>query len=111
MIQGVRIARELAMRDPLARWITGELLPGSKRSDEASISKSIARYSQTLYHPVGTCAMGTDEASVVDPHLAVRDTENVSIVDASALPTITTGNPNAAVMTLASFFANESLSL
>ena len=102
-IDGVRLARQLRGETPLRDWITGELLPGPKRDDDASIAKSIARYSQTLYHPVGTCAIG----SVVDSSLGVRQTENVSIVDASVFPTITTRNPNASVMTLAMWFARN----
>jgi choline dehydrogenase len=106
-IEGVAFARTIAMADPLASWIRHELVPGRKRWEDESIAKSIARYAQTLYHPVGTCAMGNDEVSVVDERLSVRGIENVSIVDASVMPTSSTGNPNAAVMTIANYYANH----
>ena len=88
-IQGVRLAREIAQHNLLANFTTGELLPGKKRESDKSIAKSIARFCQTLYHPVGT---------VGDVDLAA---ENLSVVDASVLKRITVGNPNASVMTMA----------
>ena len=102
-VEGVRLARQLASGAPLGDWITGELLPGPKRDEDASIAKSVGRYAQTLYHPIGTCAIG----SVVDSALCVGQTENVSIVDASVLPTLTTRNPSASVMTIAMWFAQN----
>ncbi|MGB7347961.1 MAG: GMC family oxidoreductase [Pirellulaceae bacterium] len=88
-IEGVRLARQIAASDCFANIITGELLPGTKRESDESIAKSVQRFSQTLYHPVGTAA-GIDTGC-----------ENLRIVDASVLKQITVGNPNAAVMTLA----------
>tara|TARA_R110002049_G_scaffold4601_5_gene32044 strand:- start:69771 stop:71192 length:1422 start_codon:yes stop_codon:yes gene_type:complete len=108
-VAGVRLAREIASRTALADWIGDEILPGAKRCDDRTIAKSIARYSQTLYHPCGTCAMGIDQRSVVDARLSVKGTENLSVVDASVLPQVTTCNPNAAVMTIAHHFAERLL--
>ncbi len=93
-IQAVRLARELASKEPLASFITGELLPGTKRESDESIAKSIERFAQTLYHPVGTAA---------DVNLPI---DNLHIADASAFQRITLGNPNASVMTLACCLAN-----
>ncbi len=89
MIEGVRLARQIAANSHLEKMVTSELLPGTKRDSDESIAKSIRRFSQTLYHPVGTAA---DIKTGID---------NLHIVDASALKQITVGNPNAAVMTLA----------
>ncbi len=96
-IEGVRLARQLADREPLQPWTRAELLPGEKRQSEESLARSIRRYAQTLYHPVGTCAIGT----VVDEQLMVYGTENLQVVDASVFPTLTIANPNAMVMTIA----------
>ena len=104
-IAGVRLARQLASREALANWVTGEILPGEKRDNDRALAKSIARYAQTLYHPVGTCAMGRRHTSVVDESLAVRGTENLFVVDASVLPSLTSGNPTASIMTIAYHFA------
>jgi choline dehydrogenase len=96
-IEAVRLARRLAAREPLQSWTRGELLPGAKRQSDESLARSIRRYAQTLYHPVGTCAIGT----VVNERLMVCGTENLQAVDASVLPALTSGNPNAMVMTVA----------
>ena len=87
----------------MKQWHTGELLPGVKRTTDQAIAKSITRYCQTLYHPIGTCAMGTASDTVVDPDLRVRGTGGLWVADASILPQMPRGNPNATVMTVAKF--------
>ncbi|MFK8112472.1 MAG: GMC family oxidoreductase [Rubripirellula sp.] len=101
MIRAVSLARSIASQTSLSTWIKKELLPGSKRSGDAAIAKSIARYAQTLYHPVGTNAISDQLDSVITPGFAVRGTERLWSVDAGVLPQLTMGNPNATVMTLA----------
>ena len=100
MIEGVELAREIANTNPLTNIITDELLPGSRRDNHAKIAKSIARYSQTLYHPCGTCAMGRDKTSVCDEQFRVRGIEALQIIDASVLPLIPTGNPSVMLLML-----------
>ncbi|EMI19799.1 glucose-methanol-choline oxidoreductase [Rhodopirellula maiorica SM1] len=102
-IAGVKLARSIAMQSPLRQWLGPEMVPGSKRDSDEAIAKSIARYTQTLYHPVGTCGLGR----VVDADLSVVGTRRLSVVDASVFPKLTMGNPNAMVITLAMLFASR----
>ena len=57
---------------------------------------AVRKFSSTVYHPVGTCRMGSDQASVVDPELRVRGVDRLRVVDASVMPKITSANTNAA---------------
>ena len=98
---GVRLARELYERIADLVELGPELVPGQRRQADGAIHRSVARYSQTLYHPVGTCRAGQDDQSVVTDNFQVRGFENLSIVDASVFPDQITVNPNAMVMALA----------
>jgi choline dehydrogenase len=69
-------------------------------SDE-DVTAFIRARVQTHYHPVGTCKMGVDELSVVDPQLRVRGVEGLRVVDASVMPTIPRGNTNAPTIAVA----------
>ena len=62
---------------------------------DAQIVDHIRTHTQTLYHPVGTCAMGSDERAVVDPELRVRGVDGLRVADASVMPMVTRGNTNA----------------
>jgi choline dehydrogenase len=75
-------------------------LPRQRDSDEAWL-KHIRQSAECVYHPVGTCKMGNDEMAVVDSQLKVRGTYNLRVVDASIMPTITSGNTNAPVIMIA----------
>jgi choline dehydrogenase len=72
-----------------------EVAPGAdKQSDEALVAY-VREVCDTVSHPVGTCKMGTDPMAVVDPEMRVHGVEGLRVVDASIMPTITTGNTNA----------------
>ena len=107
-IDAVRIARKIASTGPLADWCTQELLPGSKRESDESIARSIRHYAQTLFHCLGTCAMGSSDRSPVDKNAFVRGAENLQVIDASILPQSTAGNPSSIVMTLATALTHQS---
>jgi choline dehydrogenase len=75
-------------------------LPRNRSSDD-SLIEHIKKTLETVYHPVGTCKMGTDNMSVVDPTLKVHGISNLRVVDASIMPKIVSGNTNAPVYMIA----------
>jgi choline dehydrogenase len=94
VIQGLRAVLEIADHQPLKASLGALRLPDSV-PDDAALTEHIRCWSQTQYHPVGTCAMGVDEDSVVDPELQVRGVDNLRVIDASVMPSIIGGNTNA----------------
>lgn len=107
LLSAIGWARQLGQ--PLQdRGLVGEeLIPGVRRKSHDADWKAVARFSQTLYHPGGTCRMGVDSASVVDSTLAVRHVDRLWTIDASVLPGIVSVNPNALLMTLGQYAASE----
>lgn len=97
IVEGVRVALEIASQPALKPFL-GKFLrpdvPVDSSADEVA-DALLARHAHTLYHPTGTCRMGTDEASVVDPRLRVRGVEGLRIADASIMPRIVRGHTNA----------------
>ena len=105
---GVRTARDYGTAAPLSSLSKGELAPGGDVTTDRDIRDYIRASLGTLYHPVGTCAMGGDSpaargrlASVVDTQLKVRGIEGLRVVDASVMPTVPRGNTNAPVIAIA----------
>jgi choline dehydrogenase-like flavoprotein len=96
MLEGVRIALEIASRTPVAS-LAREPLSVPASDSEKDIFEWVERASQTVYHPTSTCAMG----SVVDSELRVLGVEGLRVVDASVMPTITRANTNAATIMIA----------
>jgi len=78
-----------------------ERLPGPGVRSDDEIDGYIRESVRTVFHPCGTCRMGTDDGSVVDPQLHVRGLTNLRIADASVMPDVVGGNINAAVMMIA----------
>ncbi len=97
LVDGIRIARKIASHAPLSSLTTGEHSPGEQveNDDRDSILDWARDTATTIYHPTGTCKMGTDPMAVVDPRLRVHGIENLRIADASIMPVITSGNTNA----------------
>jgi len=79
----------------LAQHSSGEIQPGSDITSDADLLAYARRAGNTLYHPVGTCKMGEDPRAVVDSRLRVNGIQGLRVIDASVMPTLTTGNTNA----------------
>ena len=95
MVAGFRRLREIAATEPLASARGRELVPGEDVESDEEVEAFLRRETELLYHPVGTCRMGSDEAAVVDPQLRVRGVEALRVADASVMPVITGGNTHA----------------
>lgn len=97
IVKGIQVARRIARTAPLAEHVTEEHAPGTgvAMEDEDATLDWARRTAATIYHPTGTCRMGTDEMAVVDPRLRVRGVERLRVADASIMPRITSGNTNA----------------
>ncbi|MET0912391.1 MAG: GMC oxidoreductase, partial [Acidimicrobiales bacterium] len=94
MILGVREAQRLLDTDALAPFVA-EPIEAPAGDDDAAIEAFLAEQAETLYHPVGTCGMGADAESVVDPELRVRGIERLRVADASVMPRINRGHTHA----------------
>jgi choline dehydrogenase len=107
-VTGVRLAREFAAARPMSKICRSELAPGADVQTDSEIRAFIRQNLTTIYHPVGTCAMGGDSkvaasrlASVVDPELRVRGVKGLRVVDASVMPSVPRGNTNAPTIAIA----------
>ena len=98
---GLRAAREIGSAPAFAHLRDEELFPGSQTRSDAACHAYLRRTVSTYFHPVGTCKIGTNGSSVVDAALKVHGIENLRIADASVMPSIVSGNTNAAVLAIA----------
>ena len=98
---GIRYARELAQTSAFDKLRGREIAPGAAVTSSSELRDYIRGYCGTVWHPVGTCKMGRDPEAVVDDQLRVHGVEGLRIVDASVMPKVVNGNPNAAVMMIA----------
>lgn len=96
MVAGLRIGLEISRQSALARYTSKLYAPPASEYD-ADLREFARRHTQTLFHPAGTCAMGT----VLDAELRVRGVESLRVVDASSMPTLVRGNTNAPVIAMA----------
>ncbi|MBU2534153.1 MAG: choline dehydrogenase [Alphaproteobacteria bacterium] len=95
LLGGMRIAREIMAQPTLSRYVRHEMNPGASAQSDDELLGFCRRTMQTAYHPIGTCRMGQDPMAVVDERLRVRGVEGLRVVDASIMPTLTSGNTNA----------------
>jgi pyridoxine 4-oxidase len=104
--KALEAARTIGHGDELAGWRERELLPGALNS-AAEIDDFIARSVITHHHPCGTCRMGKDPDAVVDADLRLKALDNLFVVDASIMPSLTAGPIHAAVLAIAETFARR----
>jgi choline oxidase len=104
LVQGIRLARRLAETTALADWVVQEVSPGPSLTTDNDLAAFAKRYSNTVYHPSGTCRMGAadDDLAVVDPRLKVRGMDGLRIADASIFPELVRVNPNMTVVMVGS---------
>ena len=101
LVAGVELARELAGARAFDPFRGAEVSPGTEVRGAAAIERFLHGSLETLYHPTGTCRMGSDELAVVDPALQVRGVEGLRVVDASVMPETVGGNTNAPTIMIA----------
>jgi len=108
-VRGLRMTRKIMAAPALARYRPQELLPGPELTSDDELQVAAGELGTTIFHPVGTCAMGAFDghgrprspATVLDTDCRVYRVAGLRVVDASAMPTITSGNTNAPVMLIA----------
>jgi choline dehydrogenase-like flavoprotein len=104
-VDAIRLTRRIAAQPALAPYHPSEYLPGTAiaNDDDQALAKAAGDIGTTIFHPVGTAKMGlpSDPMMVVDERLRVAGLERLRIIDASVMPTITSGNTNAPTMMIA----------
>ena len=100
-VKGLKKTRQIMAANSLARFEPAELKPGPAASTDDELLDAARNLGTTIFHPVGTCRMGSDSAAVVDDRLRVRGIGALRVVDASIMPEITAGNTNAPTVMIA----------
>jgi choline dehydrogenase len=98
IVDGMKVARRIAAQAPLRPYIAEETIPGPAHASDDALLAIARRNGTTIFHPTSTCRMGPsgDALAVVDPELRVRGIEGLRVADASIMPTVVSGNTNAA---------------
>jgi len=101
LIEGVKLSRALLAQPAFAPYRAGEMFPGEAARSDAEIEAFCRAKAETIYHPIGTCRMGSDPDAVVDPQLRVNGVKGLRVVDASVMPNLIGGNTNAPTIMIA----------
>ncbi len=94
-VESMQFTRRIMAAPALAKYEPEEWLPGAHVNSDAELQRAAGDLGTTIFHPVGTCKMGSDELAVVDDRLRVRGISALRVIDASVMPRITSGNTNA----------------
>ncbi|RYF34471.1 MAG: choline dehydrogenase [Comamonadaceae bacterium] len=99
LVEGLKMLRDIYAQPAFRDLVTGaEYLPGDSVLSDVQLARFAREKGGTVFHPVGTCRMGSDERAVVDPQLRVRGVAGLRVIDASVMPTMTSANTNAAAV-------------
>jgi choline dehydrogenase len=101
LVAGCEVLREIFAQDAFRPYVRGELTPGPDVRTEQDLEAFLTKSARHGHHAVGSCAMGDDADSVVDPQLRVRGVEHLRVVDASVMPSLITGHTNAPTVMIA----------
>ncbi len=100
-VAGLKLTREIMAAPAMAPYSPHELKPGAHVTSDDELIQAAGDLGTTIFHPVGTCKMGNDAMAVVDDELRVRGVQRLRVIDASIMPTITSGNTNAPTVMIA----------
>lgn len=100
-VASIKYARKLASTDALKPYLTSEYKPGSAVASDDEILEFAREYGATIFHPVGTCKMGSDPMAVTDARLRVHGMQGLRVVDCSIMPTLVSGNTHAPAVMIA----------
>lgn len=101
IVAGLHLARRIFASPPISRIVDAEHWPGATSVTDEALLEHAREHGSTLFHPVGTCAMGDAASDPVDPQLALRGADALWVCDASVMPRLVSGNTNAAVLMIA----------
>jgi choline dehydrogenase len=95
LLKGMAQIRNIMRQPAIASLLSNEIEPGAKATSRQALEEYLRSTAGTVWHPAGTCRMGSDNGSVLDPQLRVRGIQGLRVADASVMPVITSGNTNA----------------
>jgi choline dehydrogenase len=101
VVAGLRVARDIANSPALQSYVLDEYMPGDDAESDDALLEFARATGVTIFHPSGTCKMGSDPAAVVDDRLRVHGLNGLRVVDCSIMPTLVSGNTHAPVVMIA----------
>ena len=100
--EGLKLVRKIMLEtETFKKYQPEEYRPGVHITEDEELVKAGSDFTQTIFHPVGTCKMGNDDSAVVNDKLLVHGIQKLRVIDASIMPNITSGNTNAPTIMIA----------